>query len=1152
MCGIIAIVRRRTERTAPDLEELGDRLRLAVEGLPTSGADDLPSDLNRSADVFAGIDRELRGEAGLAAMLGSPGVTSTIADLVGTAVVAVERIETHLERSSPSAGSESAAVLEQVNQALVRCKDALWSIERDRLRAAAEVTDLAGPGVEGARLAAIFSIQQALSNLDRLEVRGRDSAGIHVLVRGHGLDLESEPTKSLLATRIDDPLFVDRSVRIVDGHLGFVYKAAAEIGELGDNTASMRTAMAEDELLQRALSGHQAEATVLAHTRWASVGIISEPNAHPVNSEELASPGSNSSPGPYVTAALNGDVDNFADLIAADGLSIAAEITTDAKVIPTMVSRGLVAGLDLDEAVRSSVAQFEGSVAIGMSTAAEPQDVHLALRGSGQGVYVGLAEDCFVVASEPYGVVEDSDVYFRMDGETPADPDNPTASQGQILRLRGELAGDRAGVVRWAYDGTPLPVSDEDWTSPSVTTRDIDRGDAPHFLLKEISESPTSFRKTLRGRLVERDDGLAVDLPTETISEAVAKALTAGQVSAVKVIGQGTAAVAGQAIAAAIERSLAGAGVSVDAVTATELSGFKLGDDMSDTLIVAVSQSGTTTDTNRTVDLVRSRGASVIAIVNRRGSDLVDKSDGVLYTSDGRDVEMSVASTKAFYAQIAAGFLLADGLSQLVPGVTVDDDERQATLAGLRALPDAMIATLAKRPEIAAAAGRHAPSRRYWALVGNGPNFVAAKELRIKLSELCYKSIACDVTEDKKHIDLSSEPMILVCAAGLIGSNADDVAKEVAIFRAHKAAPIVIATEGENRFSAALDVIAVPEVKPELAFVLSTVVGHLFGYEAALAIDASARPLRETRGVIERYVGATSDDWFDRFGGDISSYVGRFFDELRAGSYNGHLEASTASRVAALLRFATGAVGMEAYQREFGKVGTPGVVVEDLALTLTSAIEELTRPVDAIKHQAKTVTVGISRADESLLQGALIQAVLATGCPRDRLSYRSLRTLAAINPAVADVTGYTRYQLEGGPDATSSGGGLLHVVDKGGIATGIASRVDKDPTLRGTKHRVAVEREPFVTVGTDGRVVLIVPEVKDTQTTGLTLCHVRLQDELGAGVARSVLQGYRNRYRQLVDVVTERQPSFRDDLLTEVSTVDLLTAPISDIAARWM
>ena len=86
--------------------------------------------------------------------------------------------------------------------------------------------------------------------------------------------------------------------------------------------------------------------------------------------------------------------------------------------------------------------------------------------------------------------------------------------------------------------------------------------------------------------------------------------------------------------------------------------------DMSDTLAIAVSQSGTTTDTNRTVDLLRGRGAAVIGIVNRRSSDLTDKADGVLYTSDGRDVEMSVASTKAFYAQVAAGVLLSCAIAE--------------------------------------------------------------------------------------------------------------------------------------------------------------------------------------------------------------------------------------------------------------------------------------------------------------------------------------------------------------------------------------------------------------------------------------------------------------------------------------------------------
>ena len=157
------------------------------------------------------------------------------------------------------------------------------------------------------------------------------------------------------------------------------------------------------------------------------------------------------------------------------------------------------------------------------------------------------------------------------------------------------------------------------------------------------------------------------------------------------------------------------------------------------------------------------------SIVNRRNSDLVDKSDGVLYTSDGRDVEMAVPSTKAFYAQIAAGYLLAIAIAEEVaarrPG-------HRCTISSTRCArcPRRCVGVLGLQEAIGEIArAPRAVSRRYWAVVGNGPNRIAAAEVRIKASELCYKSIACDATEDKKHIDLSAEPLIIVCAAGLAG-----------------------------------------------------------------------------------------------------------------------------------------------------------------------------------------------------------------------------------------------------------------------------------------------------------------------------------------------------------------------------------------------
>ena len=1144
MCGIIAVVRRRSERQAPSPASLIEPLEGAAAELAAAPSAELHAVLEALAARAEGVDRLLKGTAGIAALLADRSLSATIDGLVAELVAVLAEREIGLDDDPVVADH-----LEAVNAAVVRLKDVTWAIARDRLRTARAVADLAGPGAGPAAIAAFASVQAALSAVDRLEVRGRDSAGLNILVHGHGLDLTDASVLALLADRAVDPLFGAGAVRVTgEGHLSFVYKAAAEIGELGDNTKVLRAAIRDDALLHRSLAAEGAEATILGHTRWASIGIISEPNAHPMNSDET-----DRLDGPYVTAALNGDVDNFADLKVSDELHIAAEITSDAKVIPTLVSRRLAAGDDTLEAFRQTVRRFDGSVAIGANVAGAPTKLQLALRGSGQALYIGLDEDLFVVASEPYGVVEDATSYLRMDGETPADPTDPSGSRGQVIELDAALAGTVEGIARRSYDGTSLPVTAAELVSPEVTTRDIDRGTYQHFLLKEIEEAPGSFRKTLRAKITTVDGLLRASVGPETLPTSVREALASGAITRVLVIGQGTAAVAGQSLARVLAAEVAGTPVRVEALPATELSGFSLRPDMADTLIVAISQSGTTTDTNRTVDLARGRGARVIAIVNRRGSDLTDKSDGVLYTSDGRDVEMSVASTKAFYAQIAAGFVLAFAVAQEVPGTESRAGLRSEVLAGLRELPTAMEATLARRPLIAEAAQELAPSRRYWAIVGSGANRVAAEEIRIKLSELCYKSISSDAIEDKKHIDLSCEPLILVCAAGLSGSNADDVAKEVAIYRAHKATPIVVATEDEDRFSGALRVLTVPSVRPELAFVLTTVVGHLFGYEAAMAIDAQARVLREARGAIEVAVSSPAvadlDLLLAGLRPELEPVAARFNDGLRSGTYNGHLEAGTAVRLASMFRYAVGIAPLEAYQTEHGRVGTPGVVIEDLTAALTAAIEELTRPVDAIKHQAKTVTVGISRSDEGLLDIGLVAATLAAGAARDRLSYKALRTLAGLDAAVEEVVGYTRYRIDGevdGADAT------IVVVDRGGIARDLPMRTERNPQLRGTKHRVAHEREVTVAVGrSDGRSLVLVPEVKGNQCTGITLLHCRFRDEMAAGRMRSVLEAYRGRYAALKDAVTETEPTFRDDLLGEQSPIELLTTPVNVLADRW-
>ena len=659
MCGIVAIVRRPASRPVPDAADVTGSVEHAAAILAEGAAaasrgalEGVARTLEAAADGLQEANRLLGGAPGVRLLLASPATVLALESLIEEATAAVAGMESRLDADTSLEPGE----VEYFNRQLVRIRDGLWAIGRDRLRAARAVSDLLAASERGdgpASTAAVegyLSVHQALSALDRLEVRGRDSAGLHLQISGHGLDPDDPAVAEALERRAGDESFGSGSVRLVDGVLSIVHKTAAEIGELGDNTAALRRAIASDDLLAAALASADARVLVLGHTRWASVGIISEANAHPLNSELLGESI------PYVVGAINGDVDNYAELLDTAGARVPPAITTDSKTVPALMGRRTAQGLQPGEAFRRTVAECEGSVAVAVCAAEAPGRLQLALRGSGQALYVGLADDAFIVASEPYGVVEETPRYLRMDGEAVPAGANPSTGRGQIVELDAARAGMLSGVARHSYDGTSLPVASTEISTASITTRDVDRGDHRHYLLKEINEAPSSFRKTLRGRIIDTPAGLDLSIGPDTLPDEVRAGLRDGSVSSVLAIGQGTAAVAGESLAQSLSTLMATAGgeaaLEVKALPATELSAFGLRADMSDTLVVAISQSGTTTDTNRTVELVKARGASVVAIVNRRNSDLTDRADGVLYTSDGRDVEMSVASTKAFYSQV--------------------------------------------------------------------------------------------------------------------------------------------------------------------------------------------------------------------------------------------------------------------------------------------------------------------------------------------------------------------------------------------------------------------------------------------------------------------------------------------------------------------
>jgi glucosamine--fructose-6-phosphate aminotransferase (isomerizing) len=984
-----------------------------------------------------------------------------------------------------------------------------------------------------------------LNAIDRLEIRGRDSAGVLFQVtfdEAGARDTVLAGHADALAERTAYEDLVHGAITLSDDGrtASLLYKVAAEVGKLGDNVAALREGIATDDVLFGLLADEGAQVLVMAHTRWASNGIINVPNCHPLDN---ACAGEDAPPPPRIHVALNGDIDNYLELKerfeAESGRKVSDRITTDAKVIALWVDFHLRQGDDVATAFRKAVADFEGSAAITMTSDAEPGRLYLSLKGSGQSLYVGLPPEGYLVASEIYGLVEETSRFVKLEGERERVAGD-ASTRGQVFVLDPSSGCGVETIEATFHDGVAAELGESDVKAAEITTRDVDRGEFPHFFLKEVSQSAESVAKTLRGKFSKEGRIL---MGPETIPEAVAAGLADGSVSRVVVVGQGTAAIAAMAISAFISQAVKGSGVVVESMKASELSGFWLEPDMSKTVVIAVTQSGATADTNRAVDLARERGAMTIALVNRRNSDITFQTAGVLYPSDGRDVEMSVASTKAFYSQVVAGAVL--GLAFGRYAGTFAESRVLREISALRELPDLLREVFANGAEIERAADELAPTRRYWTVVGSGPNRIAAEEVRIKLSELCYKSISADSVEDKKHIDLSSESLILVLAAGNNESVLADLAKDVAIFKAHRALPVVLCARGDRRFDEyASAVIELPPASPLLSMVLCTMAGHLFGYHAARSIDEGGRFLGRLRSIV---VGALErpDAAYVR---DLGKTAREYRNRLRGSRFASALEAETATDLMLLLKYAAGEIPPLSFTEEFGREPGMAEINGTLLETLVNAIDQTGRPIDAIKHQAKIVTVGTSRPSERPT-GVIFDTLSDAGVAMSALTFSDRALLKELTAAVQNVTGFTRYVVEGlGADGSPVPETLIDAVERKGSAASIESRADGGSPLKGTKRSVVTDRRAFVGVGAkDDRKIAILPLVDNRfAVNAVILLHLEFRDEMPV---EEKIDALGDRYDDIVDGVTEADIPWSDDLLDPVPADQLFTFLPRELAA---
>ena len=1094
-------------------------------------------------------------------------------------------IETEDKARIQKTGRLAPGAYELISRRIVQLKDVLWSLTHEVLENIEKIRALGSfEKYDDTPVAVklLKGVNLVFNNLDRLEVRGRDSAGISLFFvldetvflqfqeRLEGASLLDE-----LEDRQADQVLANRHVRV--SKLGstvslvFTYKIAAEIGSLGDNVRYLRRQVREDEVFQCLIRFPHLHQSTIAHTRWASVGGISEANCHPVDNLGVEPAGLHDKD--HVGAAdldfaagvihvcLNGDIDNYqslkSDYERETGKSIASVITTDTKIIPLQVEKYLKTNQTLEESFRMAVNDFEGSHAISMHSDLAPGKIFLAQKGSGQAMFVGLAQDHYVPASEIYGFVEATSRYIKLDGDN-ATQGESGEPRGQIFVLDQDSSGGIEGVRAMYYDGTPIELSEKDIKETELASRDIDRQNYPHYFLKEISEAPSSVEQTVQSRvaILERDGKRypKVLLDDSVISPRLQEAVKGKSLRNVFFIGQGTAGVAASGCAELLSYYLKGTDMRVASFKASEFSGFKVDDSLEDTLVVAITQSGTTTDTNRAIDMARERGAHTLAIVNRRDSDITFKVDGILYTSTGRDIEMSVASTKAFYSQIAAGSILGLRLAQLTGSRT--DDFVLVEIEYLLRLPAVMEALLAKHEEIGSSAKRFAVTKKYWAIVGSGPNKVSADEIRIKLSELCYKTISSDVVEDKKHIDLSSEPLIFVCAAGNREDVLRDIVKDTAIFKAHRAVPIVVATEGESRFDPYADaVIWVPEVKERFAPIINTMAGHIWGYYAALAINEESRFLFDFREQINEHVAASIDRDMDvyeivldeAFREKVARFYSVFKERIRQGRYATAMALNMASDLTLLLKYLSGRLPMSDFEFDFGLKGTAPNMLSAFFECMGNVINTMARPIDAIKHQAKTVTVGTSRIVEKV-EGLLFEAVERQGFSKNQLTNMNVVVLKRLQEVVAEIMGTTLYMVEGlnflGEPVDDS---TIHLVRKEGSAAKLVSRVETDNRLQGTKRIIVKNGNVFIGKGRrDSRSILAVPVLSTgTKIDYLMLLNVGFKKEVELEKKINALGG---KYHHIRNIVEETSIAWKDEYLDLLEIEELFGMSAEKIA----
>jgi len=552
-------------------------------------------------------------------------------------------------------------------------------------------------------------------------------------------------------------------------------------GGLSVRKSQGKIARLEMDLRQVPVVGHVG----IAHTRWATHGVPSDRNAHP----HVDCSG-------RLAVVHNGIIENHRALraqLAASGHRLVSE--TDTEILAHLIEQKLNG--NLEGAVAGALREVRGACAVAVVDQDFP-DRLVAARVGGSPLIVGVADGEYILASDIPALLHlTRDVLVLEDGE--------------IATLT------RGGVEIRRLDGAPVQraVEQVTWSAEAA-----EKAGYPHFMLKEIEEQPAAVAATLQGR-INPDTGL-VDLADLGLTPDELR-----RVRRIVLVACGTswhAALVGKFLL----EEWTDIPCEVDIASEFRYRHLLVNDR---TLIIPISQSGETADTLAALREARQRKVRVLSICNVVGSSVARESDAVLYTRAG--IEIGVASTKAFTAQLAALYILGIHLGLTLDRLSIS--HAKDLTSHLQQVPEALRTTLTRCEAIPALAERFAGARNFLYL-GRGIHFPVALEGALKLKEISYIHAEGYPAGEMKHgpIALIDETMPVVVLTPL-GRTYEKVLSNVEETRARRGQVIAIASDGDRELEGKVShVLHLPYISEYVAPILETLPLQLLAYHIAV------------------------------------------------------------------------------------------------------------------------------------------------------------------------------------------------------------------------------------------------------------------------------------------------------------------------------